>query len=389
MADSTGGTEHSTGKTERPDGKKPEEPARLAGHWAIPVTGDSLFTWDYASDSDRLLRLYDKGKRLQWDAATALDWSRPVDPGDPLGMPDELIWIADSELWDRLPESERAVVRRHTAAWMYSQFLHGEQGALICAARVVQTVPGIDAKFFASTQVMDEARHVEAYDRYLREKIGVRYDITASLQGLLDSIVRDSRWDITYLGMQVLIEGLALASFGIQRDLMKDPLAKAFNAYVLKDEARHVAFGQIALRDHYRDLTDAERREREEFALEACWVLHARYNGEELWRNLDYGAEECIELTKRSASLRVFRYRLFSRIVPALKSIHLFGPRMRDGLEKLGLLRFAAMDINAIMEADSRAADEIELAMRRQQIEAAIEIGRSGRTGVQDDRPAG
>ncbi|MGI8335644.1 ferritin-like domain-containing protein [Actinomadura scrupuli] len=365
-----------------PDG--PEHLARLAGTWAVPVGGDALFTWDYDQRSDRLLGLYAKGKRRQWDADVRLDWSHEVDPGDPLGMPDELIWIADSELWDRLPESERSVVRRHTAGWMYSQFLHGEQGALVCAAQVVRMVPGIDAKFYASTQVMDEARHVEAYDRYLSEKIGVRYGITRSLQGLLDTIVRDSRWDFTYLGMQVLIEGLALASFSIQRDLMTDPLAKAFNAYVLADEARHVAFGQIALRDYYQDLTDAERREREDFAIEACYVLKERFAGQELWQNLDLNAEECMELTKRSAALRVFRYRLFSRIVPALKSINLFGPRMREGLGQLGLLRFAKMDGDAITAADESIAQEIErdeLIQRKKQIDDAIAMGGSGGTG--------
>ncbi|MBO2448576.1 ferritin-like domain-containing protein [Actinomadura barringtoniae] len=353
----------------------PEALAGLAGSWAVPVGGEALFTWDYDQRSERLISLYAKGKQRQWDAETRLDWSHETDPGDPLGMPDELIWIADSELWDRLPEKERSVVRTHTAGWMYSQFLHGEQGALVCAAQVVRMVPDMDAKFYASTQVMDEARHVEAYDRYLREKIGVRYPITDSLQGLLDTIVRDARWDFTYLGMQVLLEGLALASFSIQRDLMTDPLAKAFNAYVLEDESRHVAFGQIALRQYYQDLTEAERREREEFAVEACHVLSERFAGEELWRNLDYGAEECIQLTRKSAALRVFRYRLFSRIVPALKSINLFGPRMQEGLDQLRLLRFSTMDQDEISAADEARAREIEqeeLLRRSKQIESTI-----------------
>jgi hypothetical protein len=354
--------------------------AALAGTWAVPGGGETVFTWDYDESSDRLLSLYAKGKQRQWDADRRLDWSHEVDPGDPLGMPDELIWIAGTPLWDRLPDSERSLVRRHTAAWMYSQFLHGEQGALVCAAQVVRMVPSVDAKFYAATQVMDEARHVEAYGRYLREKIGIRYDITQSLKGLLDTILRDGRWDMTYLGMQVLIEGLALASFSIQRDMMTDPLAKAFNAYVLEDEARHVAFGQIALRDYYPELTDAERREREEFALEACWVLHDRFAGEEVWSNLDLGPE-CAELTRQSAALRVFRYRLFSRIVPALKGIHLFSPRMQDGLGQLGLMRFAKLDTDAIAADDERAAREIEqreLSARQQQIDAAVAAGAEG-----------
>jgi hypothetical protein len=359
----------------------PDNMASLAGLWAIPAGGTTLFNWDYDSQSEKLLSLYAKGKQRQWDAEIRLDWDHEVDPDDPLGMPERFIWIAGSPLWDRLPPAERAAVRRHTASWIYSQFLHGEQGALVCAAKIVQSVPDLDAKFYASTQVMDEARHVEAYSRYLREKIGFRYDISDSLRGMLDTIVRDSRWDITYLGMQVLLEGLALGSFSIQRDAMADPLAKALNAYVLQDEARHVAFGQIALRGYYRDLTEAERREREEFAIEACWLLRDRFVGEELWRNLDYGAEECIALSKRSPAMRAFRQRVFSRIVPALKSINLFSPRMQQELERLGLLGFGRLDIDEISAHDERVAKEIELleiGERKRQIDSVISMGRSG-----------
>ena len=119
-----------------------------------------------------------------------------------------------SSAWSRLGPRERAQVRQHTAAWQFSQFLHGEQGALICASKIVQTVPDLDSKFYAATQVMDEARHVEAYSRYLREKLELAYPINAHLKALLNDVISDSRWDMTYLGMQVLIEGLALAAFG-------------------------------------------------------------------------------------------------------------------------------------------------------------------------------
>lgn len=361
-----------------PDG--PGNLANLAGTWGVPVGGKTLFSWDYNEAADELLALYAKGKQRQWDAETRLNWDHEVDPDDPLGMPDDFIWIAGSPLWDRLPAADRAVVRRHTAAWMYSQFLHGEQGALVCAAKVVQSVPELDAKFYASTQVMDEARHVEAYNRYLTTKIGLRYGISDALRGLLDTIISDSRWDFTYLGMQVLIEGLALASFSMQRDLMTDPLAKTFNAYVLQDEARHVAFGQIALRRYYRELSDAELREREEFAIEACWALRDRFAGEDMWRTLDYGAEECIQLARRSPAMREFRLRLFTRILPALRNINLYSPRMEAALRKLGVLRFAELNPAEISADDERIAAEIErieLATRRREVDTAIADGRS------------
>ena len=113
-----------------------------------------------------------------------------------------------------MSDERKGELRRHVEAWRFSQFMHGEQGALICTAKIVQTVPDIDSKFYAATQVIDEARHVEVYSRYLHEKVQLVYPLNPHLKALLDDVIADSRWDMTYLGMQVLIEGLALAAFG-------------------------------------------------------------------------------------------------------------------------------------------------------------------------------
>ena len=134
-----------------------------------------------------------------------------------------------------------------------SQFLHGEQGALLCTARIVETVPWIDAKYYASTQVMDEARHVEVFGRYLDEKIETRYPMNAHLGALIDDVLTDSRWDITYLGMQIMIEGLALAAFGAMYQTTTEPLLQQLIRYVMSDEARHVAFGVLSLQEAYAE----------------------------------------------------------------------------------------------------------------------------------------
>lgn len=347
---------------------------------AISGTFDTIFDWSYDSGRDQVLSLYEKGKDKQWNATTRLDWDHEVDPDNPLGMPDDFVWIAGTPLWERLPERERALCRLHTAGWLYSQFLHGEQGALVCAAKIVQIVPDLDAKFYASTQVVDEARHVEAYRRYLREKIGVSYPVTSALKGVLTDVISDQRWDVTCLGMQVLIEGLAIAAFSIQRDYMRDPLAKSFNALILADEARHVAFGRLALRDYYRELTSAELREREEFAAETCWALRDRFFGEDMWRTLDVGdPDECVEYARKSPALREFRRRLFRRIVPTLKDINLLGPRLRADLAKMGVLRFSELDNDELLADDDRRAAEVEraeLAARADQVHGTIAAGR-------------
>ena len=219
--------------------------------WKVDGQTTTAFTWEYEDGSDDLLRLYSKGKKQQWDAAERLDWSQEVDPDNPMGMSDRTIAIHGTDLWNSLDEKERVHIRRNLQAHSLSQFMHGEQGALIATAKIVQTVPSYEAKFYAATQVMDEARHVEAYSRLLHEKFKMAYPITRTLAKLLEATITDQRWDMTYLGMQILIEGLALAAFQRIRDNSSNNLCAAVNAYVMQDEARHVAFGRLALRDYY------------------------------------------------------------------------------------------------------------------------------------------
>src|SRR5690242_8155588 len=194
--------------------------------WKLNGETETAFTWEYEDERETLLALYDKGKKQQWDAATRIDWSLELDPENPQELDDRLIPIFGSPLWDKMGEKDRITVRQHQQAQSLSQFMHGEQGALMAAARIVQTAPDLDAKFYAATQVMDEARHVEAYARLLNEKLGIAYPITPGLQSLLETVLTDRRWDMTYLGMQILIEGLALAAFQRIRDFGKNPLAK-------------------------------------------------------------------------------------------------------------------------------------------------------------------
>jgi len=228
----------------------------------------------------------------------------------------------------------------------------------------VQTVPNLDSKFYAATQVMDEARHVEAYSRLLHDKFELAYPITHGLKALLESGLGDSRWDMTYLTMQILIEGLALAAFQRIRDQSKNPLAAAVNAYVMQDEARHVAFGRLALRDYYPQLSDAERNEREEFVVDACWLMRDRFNSLEVWQRLGLPVEECIEITDNSETMKLFRSRIFSRIVPTVRDIGLWGPRVQEAFAAMGAIGFAETDAAAMLDNDARVADEFDAKTR-------------------------
>ncbi len=339
-----------------------ERYARPVGQseWAIPGAFDTVFEWEYETGTDALRRLYEKGKNLQWNTNSRIDWSQDLDPENPQGLPDESIVIYGSPVWEKLTPAEKTKTRHHIQAWQNSQFLHGEQGALVCTAKIVQQVPSVDAKFYAATQVMDEARHVESYSRLLHEKLELAYPITPTLKRLLNDVLSDSRWDMTYLGMQVLIEGLALAAFSNIRDTAQNPLAAAVNAYVMQDEARHVAFGRLTLRDYYPQLTQAERDEREEFAVEACYLMRDRFLGEEVWDTLGFPVEQCMAWANESELMRMFRSTLFSRIVPTIKEIGLWGPRIRQAYSNMGIIGFADCNPEELQANDERVAAEFD-----------------------------
>ena len=258
------------------------------GTWDVPAAGATRFSWEYDNGRSRLLDLYQRGKDKQWDAAKRIDWSIPVDPTNVMEQSEEFCPIYGSRQWDMLSQKERDELGHHLSAWLFSQFLHGEQGALTVAARIVESVPDMDSKFYAATQAMDEARHVELYARFMREKIGLYYPVNPDLAKLLADALSDSRWDMPYLGMQVLIEGLALAAFGVHRDMSNNALVTQLLAYVMQDEARHVAFGRLALRDYYKELTEAERADREEFIVEGCYLMRNRFRAQEVWERMGF-----------------------------------------------------------------------------------------------------
>src|SRR5437870_4054079 len=355
--------------------------------WPIPGKFDTVFRWEYEDAREALVRLYEKAKNLQWNTNTRIDWSQDLDPEYPQELPDESVPDFGSEVWNPLTPKEKANVRRHVQAWQLSQFLHGEQGALICTAKIVQQVPSVDAKFYAATQVMDEARHVETYSRLLHEKFELAYPITPTLQRLLHDVLSDARWDMTYLGMQVLIEGLALAAFAQIRDQSQNPLAAAVNAYVMQDEARHVAFGRFALREYYPTLTQAERDEREEFAVEACYLMRDRFQAEEVWETLGLPVDRCAAYMLESGFMQRYRSALFSRIVPIIRDIGLWGPKIRKGYEQMGILGFADVDVQAMAEEDEKVAEEYDT--RRDEIARVAAATSADSTGAASGAAAG
>jgi P-aminobenzoate N-oxygenase AurF len=335
--------------------------------WQVTAPFTTEFTWEYDDGRADLLALYEKGKRQQWNATSRIDWSADLDPENPMLLPDETMSLYGSDLWRGLSQRQIADLRRYSQALNISQFMHGEQGALICAAKIVQQVEGIDAKFYAATQVMDEARHVEAYKRLLHEKFDIVFPINKSLQALIGDVVACAEWDFTYLGMQVVIEGLALAAFQGIRDNAQNDLAAQVNAYVMQDEARHVAFGRLALREYYPQLSDAERDRREEFVVEACYLMRDRLDPSLAWEAAGLDMAACRAIHENSVPAAKFRARLFSRIVPTVRDVGLWGPRVRRAFADMGVIDFAARDSAAMLEDDNRVAEALDARLQAKQ----------------------
>src|SRR2546423_8731772 len=284
----------------------------------VRSAGDGLFTWDYERSRDALSKLYEKAKTSMWNVSTDIDWDIDVDPwkiardpNNPLNTTMALERAGTP--FEKLSEDEWFDLGAAQQAWVLSQFMHGEQGALICTAKIVEQVPWIDAKYYAATQVMDEARHVEVYSKYLDTKLSGHYPINAHLRMLLDDIIADSRWDMTYLGMQIMVEGLALAAFGFIHTLTTEPLLKQLLRYVMSDEASHVAFGVLSLQEFYDQLSTAEIPERQEFAFEAAVRMRDRFLQQEVWERMGVPAKEIVPLVQRSPERVMFQQMLFAK----------------------------------------------------------------------------
>ena len=330
---------------------------------AFEVPQSVSYNWEYENTRRRLVRLYENAKRDQWNSTERLDWSVDVDPARGL-VPDMGIGIYGTPMWDKLTPGEVEQLRHEAITWQLCQFLHGEQGALLATAQIVDSVPWFEGKQYGATQVMDEARHVEVYRRFIAEKLQHEYPVNPELKSLLDQILSDSRWDMKFLGMQIIVEGLALAAFGTIRDTAQNTLLRDLTAAVMEDESRHVAFGVLSLREFCRDLTEAQREEREDFVYEACVLMRDRITNREVWESMGLDADECIEHADQSHIAKEFRYRLFSKIVPNVKSLGLLSDRQRERFQALGILQYetnTTSDVDADIEEERRVrAGEIE-----------------------------
>jgi hypothetical protein len=309
----------------------------------LPAAVDAVLSWRYDLPPDRIADLYQAAKSAQWDAATDIDWSLPVPFGQPLppGSAHALGSLHASPLAGRGRAGWDAF-RWEVQSWMVCQFLHGEQAAMIAGARLAEVLPDLRAKLYAISQAGDEARHTEAFSRYATTHLPDPYPLSVELRELFTDGLRAREWDVTALAMQCLVEPVALAGFRLAGSTFHDDLVKQIVTKVARDEARHVSFGVLLLKEVFPGLSAAERAAREEFVLEAVALLRRRFLLGDVWERVGVDRARGEAFAAADPGLSGYRRALFARVIPMLGRIGLLTPRVVGGLDALGLLDGAA-----------------------------------------------
>lgn len=355
-------------------------PSAYRGLWQRKGKGDDCvpmrsghavhFDLNYGTDFPEMYDLYRRAVANQWDGEWQLDWSTQVDPMNPatplLGHTPFVPFEGLEAAGVKLNASEQQKLNYHFAAWMLSQFMHGEQGALYASAQCTEAVSWIDGKLYGATQVMDEARHLEVFLRYLESKIERVYKVNDNLFVIIDDLLTDSRWDVKFLGMQIMVEGLALGAFSTMYNQTGEPLLKNLLRYVIQDEARHVHYGVLALREHFtKNLSTAERREREDWAFEVAMLMRNRFFAHEIydeWFSHRVSRATWNRLMAESPAMTKFRSIMFQRLVPNLQYIGLLSPRMESYYEKAGLMAYAGGKNASQLSEQDLLRDNVTLA---------------------------
>ncbi|HJL15283.1 MAG TPA: ferritin-like domain-containing protein [Sandaracinaceae bacterium LLY-WYZ-13_1] len=313
----------------------------------VPATHRAYFDWSYPHDFPEMADLYERAKTGQWNGSD-LPWGTDVDPLNPEVPLIPADFFAFEPLEEmvgvRFTPEEKMGFRHGFVSWMLSQFLHGEQGALFAAAQVTEAVQFFDGKLYGSTQVMDEGRHVEVFHRYLDSKLEKLYQINDNLFVIIDALMQDSRWDMKFLGMQIMVEGVALGAFGTLYKETREPLLKELLRNVIQDEARHVHYGVLALREHIvTELSERERREREDWAFEVALLMRNRFLAYEIYEEHFEGLitrKQWRDVIYQSPGMERFRHVMFSRLVPNLREIGLLTDRIKPHYVRVGLDKY-------------------------------------------------
>ena len=313
----------------------------IAEIFSTPLSG--AYNWDYTIQDNRIKKLYELGKELNWNVELDIDWSRPLNK---ITEPTPIFWD-EYEPYTKLSDKKKVDFLNHRIAWSQSQFLHGEQGALLVASQLTSCAPTYNAKLYAASQTFDEARHVEAFNKYIQTRTKMMYPIGNALKSILDKILTDPRWDLKFIGMQIIIEGLALAAFQASRELTHDPVLRDMLGLIIRDEARHVTFGINYLEEFVDTLSEEEKEDRAQFAYEACWLSRERLLSTDVYEHFGWDVEDARQFQLGTDINIHFQKLLFQRVMPNLRRIGLLRDSVKDKFEDLGILEFASSKSDA------------------------------------------
>lgn len=313
----------------------------IAEIFNTPLSG--AYNWDYTVQDNRIKKLYELGKELNWNVELDIDWNRPLNI---ITEPAPIFWD-EYEPYKKLSDDKKVEFLNHRIAWSQSQFLHGEQGALLVASQLTSCAPTYNAKLYAASQTFDEARHVEAFNKYIQTRVKMMYPIGNALKSILDKILTDPRWDLKFIGMQIIIEGLALAAFQASRELTHDPVLRDMLGLIIRDEARHVTFGINYLEEFVDTLSEEEKEDRAQFAYEACWLSRERLLSTDVYERFGWDVEDARQFQLGTDINQHFQKLLFQRVMPNLRRIGLLRDSVKGKFEDLGILEFASSKSDA------------------------------------------
>jgi hypothetical protein len=304
---------------------------------------ETLWDYDYVPTHHELESLYETAKKNQWNGSIAIDWSRPVGREGP--VLNVHVAFAGTKFFEALTPEQQKEMEIKVSAWRLSQFLHGEQGALLVCGQLVNSLPELDAKLYASTQVVDEGRHVEVFERYVK-KLHKIYPVDPLLKGLVDEILATPMWELKLLGMQMIVEGLAIAAFNLMRRQTGDPTLESLLDYVLQDEGRHVNFGYFALKRSIPNMESSRRAELEDFAYRACDGMYGRNERtgfqsiKTVWNEMGWDGEKVWRDTiENSQTVKAFNRFLFTEVlIPRLQRLGLISERIEPRYRAIGLV---------------------------------------------------
>ena len=313
----------------------------IAEIFNTPLSG--AYNCDYTVQDNRIKKLYELGKELNWNVELDIDWNRPLNI---ITEPAPIFWD-EYEPYKKLSDKKKVEFLNHRIAWSQSQFLHGEQGALLVASQLTSCAPTYNAKLYAASQTFDEARHVEAFNKYIQTRVKMMYPIGNALKSILDKILTDPRWDLKFIGMQIIIEGLALAAFQASRELTHDPVLRDMLGLIIRDEARHVTFGINYLEEFVDTLSEEEKEDRAQFAYEACWLSRERLLSTDVYERFGWDVEDARQFQLGTDINQHFQKLLFQRVMPNLRRIGLLRDSVKGKFEDLGILEFASSKSDA------------------------------------------